>query len=205
MTPKERAIELLCQGVSTTQVAEAIGVDPSYISQLKADPDTAAKIAEATAKHTIDDVHHDSKMDKIEALALERIERTIGYANFGQALAAFKILNGATRRQEKSTPTPQQLTSVVVNLTLPAGALPNYILNNKNEIVEVEGKAMVSATAQSLDQILAAKAAARLPQIAQTTDIERAADRLDSLNMQLTVPRERAAPKSPLSLAADCL
>lgn len=205
MTPKDRAIELLCQGVSTTQVAEAIGVDPSYISQLKADPDTAAKIAEATAKHTIDDVHHDSKMDKIEALALERIERTIGYANFGQALAAFKILNGATRRQEKSTATPQQLTSVVVNLTLPAGALPNYILNNKNEIVEVEGKAMVSATAQSLDQILAAKAAARLPQIAQTTDIERAADRLDSLNMQLTVPRARAAPKSPLSLAADCL
>ena len=64
---------------------------------------------------------------------------------------------------------------------------------------------MVSATAQSLDQILAAKAAARLPQIAQTTDIERAADRLDSLNMQLTVPRERPAPKSPLSLAADCL
>ena len=140
MTPKDRAIELLCQGVSTTQVAEAIGVDPSYISQLKADPDTAAKIAEATAKHTIDDVHHDSKMDKIEALALERIERTIGYANFGQALAAFKILNGATRRQEKSTATPQQLTSVVVNLTLPAGALPNYILNNKNEIVEVEEK-----------------------------------------------------------------
>lgn len=203
MTPKERAIELLCQGVSTSMVADAVGVDPSYISQLRHDPDVAVKISEALSQQTLEDVKHDSLIDKCEELALQRIEKTIGYANFGQTLAAFKILNSATRRQQKGGPSAGNITNVTVNLTLPSRAIPVYTTNEKNEIIEVEGRTMIAATAKSLDEVLAARATENSKNIPQITDVEKAANILDVLNAQ---PRTVPAPRRlPAGLSVDCL
>lgn len=203
MTPKERAIELLCQGVSTSMVAEAVGVDPSYISQLRADPEVAAKISEALSQHTLEDVKHDSLIDKCEELALQRIEKTIAYANFGQTLAAFKILNSASRRQQKGGPGGGLSTNITVNLTLPTAAIPAYTTNASNEIIEVEGRTMIAATAKSLDVILAERATDKQKQLPQITDVEKAADILDTLG---TKQRALAAPRRlPAGLSVDYL
>lgn len=203
MTPKERAIELLCQGVSTTMVADAVGVDPSYISQLRSDPAVAVKISEALSQQTLEDVKHDSLIDKCEELALQRIEKTIGYANFGQTLAAFKILNSATRRQQKGGPSGGNITNVTVNLTLPSRAIPAYTTNEKNEIIEVEGRTMIAATAKSLDEVLAARATENSKNIPQITDVEKAANILDILGAKQRTPL--APRRLPAGLSVDCL
>ncbi len=203
MTPKERAIELLCQGVSTTVVADAVGVDPSYISQLRADPDIAARISETLSQHTLEDVKHDNLIDRCEEMALQRIEKTIQYANFGQTLAAFKILNGATRRQQGAGPAAGLTANITVNLTLPSRAIPSYTTNGKNEIIEVEGRTMIAATAKSLDSILAERAGENSKHVPQITDVEKAANILDSLSAR---PRETPAPRRlPAGLSVDCL
>jgi len=201
MTPKEQAIELLCKGVTTTQVADAIGVDPSYVSQLKADPEVAEKIAAATAGLTIADIEFDSRLERAEELALEQIERKIQYANFGQSLAAFRILNSATRRKAQTANNAGAAGNVTVNIVLPTGAIPKYTINAKSEIVEVEGQTMLSMQAKSLDQILAARAAGNTKGIPQVTDLEKAATTLENL----TVPVRRPAPKLPKGLSVDIL
>jgi hypothetical protein len=197
---KEHAITLLAQGISTSQVAAAIGCDDSYISQLKADPEVQQKIAEMSATQTLADVNFDSTLERAESLALEKIEKNLPFATLGQAMAAFRVLNGARRRKDGVANPGAGGTTINVNLTLPAAALPRYVTNAQSEIVEVEGKTMISATAKSIDQILAARAgnSANLPAV---TALEKAASRLGSLS-PLAPQRAR---KSPLILSPDIL
>jgi len=205
MTPRERIINFLCHGVPTQQIADAVGCEPSYVSQIKADPEVQEIVASKLVAATEDDIKHDSIMDRAEHMALERLEKTLPFANFGQTLAAFKILNSAERRQAKSTaPAGGVVNNLTVNLTLPSAALPNYVRNSKNEIIEVEGKTMISATAKSLDAILAMRAQADAPKmLPQTTDLERAANMLDSLSAPQQ--QKRTARALPAGLSVDVL
>lgn len=200
MTPKEHAINLLAQGIPTSQVAAAVGVSDSYISQLKADEEVQRQIAERQAAHSIADSNFDNTLERAEAMALEKIEKNLPFANMGQALAAFRILNSARRRKDEFIQ-KDSAVSVTVNLTLPANNIPRYITNQANEIVEVEGKTMLSASAKTLDQILAARSGTDHKQLPQTTAVEKAAQMLGSL---APLPR-RQAVKSPIPLNADIL
>ena len=200
MTPKEHAINLLAQGIPTSQVAAAVGVSDSYISQLKADEEVQRQIAEKQAAHSIADSNFDSTLERAEALALEKIEKSLPFANMGQALAAFRILNSARRRKDEFVQ-KDAAVSVTVNLTLPANNIPRYITNQANEIIEVEGKTMLSASVKTLDQILAARSGAETKQLPQTTAVEKAAQMLGSL---APLPR-RQTVKSPLPLSPDIL
>lgn len=197
---KEHAITLLAQGISTSQVAAAIGCDDSYISQLKADPEIQRQIAEMGATQTLADVTFDSTLERAEMLALEKIEKNLPFATLGQAMAAFRTLNGARRRKDGVATVGDTGTTINVNLTLPANAMPRYITNAQSEIVEVDGKTMISATPKTIDEILAARngGATKLPTV---TALEKAASRLGSL-APLAPQRARRAP---IELSPDCL
>lgn len=197
---KEHAITLLAQGISTSQVAAAIGCDDSYISQLRADPEVQQQIAELGAKQTLDDITFDSTLERAESLALDKIEKNLPFATLGQAMAAFRVLNGARRRKDGIVAPGAGGTTVHVHLTLPASALPRYTTNSSSEIVEVDGRTMLSATPTSLDQILAARAggSATLPAV---TALEKAASRLGSL----TPLAPQRARRAPLALSPDVL
>lgn len=197
---KEHAITLLAQGISTSQVAAAIGCDDSYISQLKADPEVQQKIAEMGATQTIADVTFDSTLERAEMLALEKIEKNLPFATLGQAMAAFRTLNGARRRKDGVAIAVNAGTTINVNLTLPAAALPRYVTNSQSEIVEVEGKTMISATPKTIDDILAARSG-KDPKLPTVTALEKAAQRLGSL-----APLAPARPRrAPLELSPDIL
>lgn len=204
---KEQIISMLAQGIPTSQIAAALGVDDSYISQLKADPEVQQQVAEQAAAATVKDLAFDELLESAEEKALERIEKNIHFANMGQALAAFRVLNGAKKRREASLTALSGTTAVTVNLTLPAINIVNYTTNRNNEIVEVEGKTMISASVRSLDSILAQRAGERQAALPRVTDIEQAAARLD----QLAPPRsDRAASgrqrvQLPAALSADML
>jgi hypothetical protein len=205
---KEQIITMIAQGIPGVQIAAALGVDESYISQLKADPEIQAEVSKQAASLTAADIAFDDLLQTAEQKALERIEKNLHFASLGQAMMAFRTLNGAKKRRDASLPgAANASTTINVNLTLPAQNIVNYITNTRNEIVEVEGKTMISATVSSLDSILAARAGTgKIPTgaLPAITDVERAADRLDVLS----VPRQQAtrAPRRlPTELSVDIL
>ena len=204
MSPKQHAITLLAQGVPTSQVAAACGVSDSYISQLKADPEVQDEILAKQAAHSTADIKFDEMLEDAEAMALDKIQKNLPFATLGQALAAFRILNGARKRKDELIAQDHSV-NLTVNLMLPATALPKYVSNTNNEIVEVEGKTMISATAKTLDQILAARATGdtNLP---QTTALEKAATMLDRLaTPKSLIPTAKSPRRSPLPLSPDIL
>lgn len=197
---KEQIISLLSQGISTSQVAAACGVSDSYVSQLKAAPELSAQIAASSTAAVIADQQFDTTLERAEFLALEKIEKNLPFANMGQAMAAFRVLNGARRRADAFTAVQDQSTTITVNLTLPASSAAKYVVNHSNEIVEVEGQTMITATAKSLDTLLAARASATL-QAPVATAMSRAAGILVGL-----APVPRQAPRRlPLALSVDIL
>jgi len=197
MVDKQLAIKYMAQGISTDQIAAALGCDPSYISQLRADPEIARQVTEQTSSVTIKDAAFDERLNTAEEVLLGRIEKTAPFANLPQALAAFRTLNQARRR--KDGPIGAPVTNINVTLTLPASALPRYVVNSQSEIVEVEGKTLVSATPKSLEATMNARINKQL--VPAVTADDKAASRLGSL-MPLA---PRAPRKSPLELSTDML
>ena len=204
MTPKEHAILLLSQGISTAQVAAACGVSESYISQLRADPEVREQIHEKRAADTLEDIKFDSSLEAAENMALEKIQRGLPFANMGQAIAAFRILNAAKKRTGGPAEQQDSALSVTVNLTLPAAAATRYVVNAKNEIVEVEGKTMISATAKTLDGLLAEKAGDG-QEVRKLGAVQRAATILDNLKTPKALIQQTPPRRSPLPLSTDML
>lgn len=193
MIDKRRVAAFLVQGVGTEEIAGAVGCDPSYVSQLRDDPEILALMDEEKGKLSARDVEFDDKLARVEEKALDIIERNIGFANPHTALSTFKILNGANRR--KSVIQQNNAQAVQVTLVLPVAMIPQYVTNESREIIEVEGRTMLSATPRSIEQLAAARSnekdAKATPRI---TAVEQAAARLGALG---PVPA-RAPRKSPL-------
>jgi hypothetical protein len=203
---KEHIIALLSQGIPAAQVAAAAGVSESYISQLRSDPELAALISTQETAKLEKNTAFDNTLERAELMALEKIEKNLPFANMGQAMAAFKILNSARKRADAfGAAQTDQSTNITVNLTLPSAAAARYVVNSSNEIVEVEGQTMITATAKRLDSLLAQRASAQLQQPV-VTSLNRAAGMLAQINpLNSLQPVPRPARRVPAALSADVL
>lgn len=157
MATKDLVLDLLSQGISPVQVAETVGVSESYISQLMGDESFQASVQEHKARMAAEDLAHDKRVETIEAKFLDNIEKKAPLANLQQSLQAFKILNTAKKRRDGVIQAGGPKAGVVVQILLPNSIVPQYVTNRNNEIVEVEGKTMVSIAPKKLDEIVAAR------------------------------------------------
>ena len=196
MIDQDKVVKYLSQGISTKNIADALGCDESYISQLRANEDIQKKVSELQAEYAVKDATFDETLDRAEEKALQRIESTLPFASAGQALAAFRVLNAARRRKDGPVTADVHVTNVV--LQLPASAAPRYVLNDRSEIVEVEGKTMVAANPHQLPALLEMKTGKVLAPA--VSDLDKAAARLQSLT-----PIGRAPRKLPTILTPDMI
>ena len=150
---KQRALDMLAQGMSNSQVANVLGVTDSAVSQLMEDEDFARLVQEKRVKVSQEDERFDTKLEVGEEKALDNILAKMHFGNLGQQLAAFKTLNQAKRRKDTRITQPQQ-NGHTTNLILPAVIVPVYVKNSQSEIVEVDGKTMLSASATRLNEIV---------------------------------------------------
>lgn len=182
MASKDQVREMLAQGVPAANVATALGISESYISQLQASEDFRADVDAARGQAAPADVAYDRKLDSIEEQFLDRIESRAAFANLQQSMQGFKLLNGARRRRDHAVLAGTKTPAVVVNITLPASILPKYMLNQQNEIVEVEGQTMVSATPKSLEAIISSRKSAQSPPVQQQLETAQMAQAVETLN-----------------------
>ncbi len=200
---RQNALQLLGQGVAPSQAAAALGVSESQISQYLSDEDFAAELAAQRASATAEDLAYDEKLDRVEEEFLGRIEQKAAFANLQQSLQAFKILNVAKRRKDSRIAPTSTGGGTIVNITIPIAVIPQYITNSKNEIVEVEGKTMVSASPKRLEEMLKQRGSSALQQETPIglTKAQRAEDTLQILN-----PRPQRRPvKRALPEVSDLL
>lgn len=135
-----RALELLGSGVPQESVASALGVTPSYISQLLSDEDFASKVVSlkynALTKHT----ERDAKYDALEDTLLTKLDKAVPLILRPlDIMRALKTVNEAKRRgtDSKESIIAQQN---IVEITMPTQIVQQFTTNIKNQVIIAGGQ-----------------------------------------------------------------
>jgi len=140
MVDVERIKQLLGNGVVPSMVAEVVGCDISYISQLFKDETFASEVANVRAKDLLKLKTIDEKYDNLEDELLEKLKDLLPFFTKPRdVLAALQMVNGAKRKATAAIGA-DMTSGQVVKLTLPNIIVNNYKINMVGGMVEVGGR-----------------------------------------------------------------
>lgn len=153
----ERALSLLGSGVAAEAVASALGVTPSYISQLLSDENFAAQVSqlrfETLSKHN----ERDSKYDTLEDKLLGKLENTVGLLMRPMdILRAIKVVNEAKRRGQSSEDSIVNQHNLV-SINMPVQVVQQFTTNIHNQVIAAGEQTLVTVPSGELADKLGAK------------------------------------------------
>lgn len=189
-------IRYASRGFKQVEIARAVGVDESYVSQIVNDPQYASQIEMAAVQETEKNSKYDDKLDLVEDAAMDIVQRKLSLAtSMKDALLVAHRINSMKRRRD-TAPATRQPQATVVNLVLPQIAVNNYVMNSQSEIIEVEGRTMISAAPAQLEN-LAKQVLGREPKKVQEAVIPLPQDaRAEVMLQQLEAAPQRKRFKS---------
>jgi hypothetical protein len=151
---EEKALNLLGQGVKPEQVAAALGVTSSYISQLVSQPEFAAQVFELRYKNLAKHNERDNAYDRIEDKLVKKLDDLIPLMMKPvEVLRAIQVINSAKRRGSSA---PEQLTSqqTVVNLTMPIQVIQQFTRNSSNQVIKAGDQELITIQSGNMDRLL---------------------------------------------------
>lgn len=173
MANRERILKLLGQGVEQEVVATAVGVSPSYISQLLQEPEFAGLVAERRLVNLEAASDRDSKYDELEDSLLSKLRDVSDYMTKPREIAGVLLgLNKAVRRGVRPENSPQVKQNVVV-LNFPSVIQQKFVVNEVNQVIGVgtEGTEVLrDLTTISAKNLLAQVSRTKLPQPSEVKD-----------------------------------
>lgn len=151
--------DLLGTGLQPETVASAVGCDVTYIYKLMSDETFANEVASKRVIALSANTTRDRSIDDIEDRLIEQLKDVVEAGTIykpNDLLRAFSILNNAKRRGAVGTNSGTVVNNIV-QLTIPERMVSKYALSKTNEVVEVEGRTMVTMPAHQLLKQLAEK------------------------------------------------
>lgn len=168
---KDRIIELLGNGIPATNVAEALGVSDSYISQIMSEEGVMEQVQAKRAVRFSKFADRDDFLEQAEEAALKRAAYLIPFmTKAGEAARVYSMLNNAKRKtsmQNANTAAP----STIVNLNIPTTARVNFTMSSDKQVIEVAGRSMVTMPAKTLAQKLEERNTKRMLEMAVPTEL----------------------------------
>lgn len=169
-TIEDRALTLLGQGVPPSAVANALGVDPSRISQLLSEEGFAQKVIEKKFESLSKNNERDMSIDEIEDKLIKKLENCLPFMTRPmEILKSFQVLNMAKRRGATNV---EDLTQkqTVIQLNIPQIILDRFQTNIHNQVVQVGDQSLVTIqSGQMLKQLETSNATTLTHQINDTT------------------------------------
>lgn len=151
MANKEYIQELLARGTPPAQCAQLVGCTPGYITQLCADEAFSAEVDKLRNTRMADRVRREERVDKIhdmyldlEEAVLQDLRRNVGILRAGEKARLLGAL--AAKKAPTSAAAPSNVVNQtaigVVQITVPAAALPQFVLDKNMDIIglETQGK-----------------------------------------------------------------
>lgn len=172
---KEQIKELLKNNCAPSDVALAVGCEPSYVSQLLQDQDFAAEVAVARIQILKEQSDRDGKYDSLEDKLLQglemKLEQGVAFLKIETILRAIQTVNQAKRR---GAPVggPSTVINNVINLNLPAHTVREFSVSGENEVIAVGSQALVSMAASQVLNKLQSKALARVEPINKNDKVQ---------------------------------
>lgn len=151
---RDMIVAALRNGFSDSQIAQALGITQSAVSQaidahgLRAIADVNSKFAE-----------HDTKLNDLESVVLDKLAATLKFAVLDplKLTAIYKTLNGAKRRSLAEGSNLPQSGMQLVSINLPRHVQVKVGLNINNEVISVDGTALSTLSAGKLVELAGTK------------------------------------------------
>ena len=153
---EERALKLLGDGFAPEQVASAIGVSPSRISQLLSDDSFSQSVAELRYKTLAAHTERDSAYDSLEDQLLQKLKGTLSMLFDPMKIAKLlQIINAAKRRgsQHQELLTAAQ---TVVQLNMPTQIYQQFVTNVNNQVIKAGAQELITVQSGQMAALLAA-------------------------------------------------
>lgn len=159
---RDRIIEMLGNGIPATNVAAALGVDDSYISQVVSEDGVQEEVTVLRAARFSHFAARDAKLEQFEEAALDRMGKLIPFiTKSGEAARVYGVLNAAKRKTTDVNSSNAAPSSIVV-LAIPESARVQLTLSSDKQVIEVAGRSMVTMQAKTLAQRLEDRNAVRM-------------------------------------------
>ena len=159
---QEQAAHILATGAGHRQASLALGVTEARIAQLVADPAVTERIEELALEHAKAVNDRFQSYTELEKTLIAHINTSIGFSDFKDAVSALKVVSSIQLSNNRSggaaaARTPEATPLVQVVLPEHAAAKLTYTTNERNEIVTVEGKPLVSMPSDTVEAMLTAQ------------------------------------------------
>lgn len=151
---ESRALKLLGDGINPAQVAAAVGLSDSRISQLLSDPEFATQVTELRYQSLVAHNQRDLKYDTIEDLLLEKLKDLLPMMfKPMDIIRAITAINSAKRRGASA---PDSLTqkAEVINLVMPTQIINHFSLNPQGQVIRAGEQELVTIPSASLSNLV---------------------------------------------------
>jgi predicted transcriptional regulator len=153
-TTESQALELLGVGASPSQVAAALGVSESLISQFLAQETFSRAVAERRFTGLLKHNKRDDKLDELEDALIKKLENIIPMMyKPSEIIHAFTRINQAKRRGSSA---PEQIhqQQTVISLTLPIQILQYVTVNAANQVIKAGQQDLITVQSGRLPGLL---------------------------------------------------
>lgn len=152
-TTESQALELLGSGCNASQVAAALGVSESLISQFLSREDFSVAVAERRFKSLLKHNKRDDELDSLEDKLIEKLKNIIPYMHKpGEIIHAFTRINAAKRRGS-SAPEAVSAQQTVISLNLPIQILAQITVNAQNQVIKAGQQELLTIQSGRLPQL----------------------------------------------------
>lgn len=186
---KDKIKQLLGLNLPNNVVATATGVPEAEIIALLSEETFAKEVSELRIKNLSESAQRDQSYNFIEDSLLEKMKDQLENGMFGVAnpaliLKAIAIVNAAKRRAAPAE-LQSQGSRPIATLVIPIAIAAKFIVDSKNQVVEVEGQTLATMPAVGVQRALT-KMREETPQLPNgltehEKDTARAQERLNSL------------------------
>jgi 3-hydroxyacyl-CoA dehydrogenase len=150
---EEKAITLLGQGFLPAQVASAVGLTISRISQLASDPEISREVAELKFKSLSKHNERDSIADDLETQLLNRLAETAPLLFRPMEIAKIYSVVNAAKRRGSSAPDNTAAQNPVVPIVMPTFIVNHFTKNINNQIVQAGDQPLTTIQPHALSKL----------------------------------------------------
>ena len=198
---KGKILTMLGNGLSNEIVSTAVGVSPSYISQLLSEEAFAMQVTELRFQNLQKHTERDNSYDSIEDALIEKMRDLLPmmYRPM-EVLRAIQVINAAKRRGA-SAPEQMTINNTVINLNLPKHQMQKIIQNSQGQVVQAGNQVLLTMSSNSLLNTIAQKTEPKTQQLklestTQLTDAELFAESIENSNDLRITNRDEAGKES---------
>lgn len=150
METREKVIEAMGGGLNAEKTALALGLSPSTVSALLAEPEVSAKIQELRFLNMQSHNSHDRALDSLEDKVIKKLDATIALEFNPSKLAGILARVNAAKRRGSSAPESLIASKEVVTLRLPQVTLNHFTTNINNQVIQVGSQELVTIQSGTL-------------------------------------------------------